>query len=229
VPRGLDLVVMRCLEKDASKRYADTGALATALALFGGPDARAQAERIVRVARSSNPSLAGVGAGSSGEMPALSATAASGIGQTNASLVRSSQVLTRRVSGARVVIGLGVALLGIAFVVGLVATRSKHTESPGTAAAVATSATPPPSATVSAPPSAALAPVVPSASAVDTSAGADTGSAPSTAAPQRPVVPSTPGRRQPTPQPKPTPVASAPPPATPSAKPASTSGFGGRD
>jgi serine/threonine-protein kinase len=225
VQRGIDLVVMKCLEKDAQKRFADTGALATALAPFGGPDARAHAERIVRVARSSNPSLAGVGPNSSGDMPALTAAAASGIGQTNASLTRSSQVLTRRVPAARVVIGVAVALLGIAFVVGLVATRSRHAESPSAAAAAAASTTAP--APTSASASAVAPQVVPSASAADTSAGADTATTPT--APQRPVTPSTPGRRQPPgPQPKPPATASAPTP-TPSAKPASTSGFGGRD
>jgi serine/threonine-protein kinase len=226
VPRGLDLVVMKCLEKDAAKRFADTGALATALAPFGGFEARAHAERIVRVARSSNPSLAGIGPNSSGEMPALPATAVSGIEQTNASLTRSSQVLTRRVPRARLAVGVGVGLLGIAFVVGLVATRSRHTESPGAAAAAATSATAPPPATASASASAAAIQVAPAASAADTSAGADTSSAPS--APQRPVAPSTPGRRQPAGPPKPPATASAPTP-TPSAKPASTNGFGGRD
>jgi serine/threonine-protein kinase len=227
VPRGLDLVVMKCLEKDPMKRFADTGALATALAPFGGPDARAHAERIVRVARSSNPSLSGVGAGSSGEMPVLTATAASGIGQTNASLVRSSQLLPRRVPAARVVVGAGVTLLGIAFVVALVATRSRHAhEESGAGATAATSVTAPPPVTAKASASAAVAPVVPSASAADTSAGADPGGAPS--ATQRPVAPSTPGRRQPAGPPKPPATASAAT-QTPSAKPASTSGFGGRD
>jgi len=229
VPRGLDLAVMKCLEKDAAKRFADTGALASALAPFGGPDARAHAERIVRVARSSNPNLSGVGANSSGEMPALTATAASGIGQTNASLVRSSQVLARRVPTARVLVGVGVALLGIAFVVTLVATRSRHVEPAGESAAAGASAPiappPMPSAPASAGASAtAAAQAAPSASAADTAAAAaDT----STASPSRPVAPWTPGHRQPPTQPKPTTTASAAP--APSAKPVSTSGFGGRD
>jgi len=226
VPRGLDAVVMRCLEKDAQKRFADTGALATALAPFGGPDARAHAERIVRVARSSNPSLSGVGAGSSGEMPALPASAVSGIGQTNASLTRSSQVLTRRVPAARVVVGVGVALLGIAFAMALVATRSRHTEAPSAAAAAATSGAALPTATASASASPSVAQIAPSASAADTSATPDPGTASS--ATQRPVVPSIPGRRQPPTPPKPPATASAPAP-TSSAKPASTNGFGGRD
>jgi predicted Ser/Thr protein kinase len=223
-PRGLDVVVMRCLEKDPQKRYPDTGALATALAPFGGPDARAHAERIVRVARSSNPSLAGIGPGSSGEMPVLTATAASGIGQTNASLVRSSQVATRRMPGARVAVGAAVALLGIAFVVVLVATRSRHVEPAGVAAAAATSAAVAPTVTATAPPSAAPAEPAPTASATDTAAAADT-PAPR---PARPVAPSQPGRRQPPAQPKPVATGSAPAP-TPAPKPASTNGFGGRD
>jgi eukaryotic-like serine/threonine-protein kinase len=225
VARGLDAVVMKCLEKDAPKRFADTGALATALAAFGGPDARAQAERIVRVARSSNPNLPGVGgAGSSGEMPALNAaTAVSGIGQTNASLVRSSQVATRRVPAARVIVGAGIGVLGIGLVVALVATRSKHPETTSDpAAAAAAPASAAPSAVASASASTPVAPVAPSASAAEATT-ADTADT-STAAPRHPAAPTAPGRKPATPG-KATGAASA----APTAKPASTNGFGGRD
>ncbi len=229
VPRGLDGVVMKCLEKDAHKRFADTGALATALAPFGGPDARTHAERIVRVARSSNPSLPGMSAGSSGEMPALAATAVSGVGQTNASLVRSSQVLPRR-SLRGVAIGGGVAVLGLALVVGIAATRSRHAEpAPGSSAAAAGSATVTPPANDSATASAASAQPAPSASTADTAAGADTAAAATTTTRfTTPAAPPGPGRRQA--QPKPTATGTtAAPTATSTAKPASTTGFGGRD
>jgi serine/threonine-protein kinase len=67
VPPGLAAVIMQCLEKDASKRFGDAGALARALAPFGSPGAQATADRIERVTRAllnqnpaSNPDLSDV-------------------------------------------------------------------------------------------------------------------------------------------------------------------------
>jgi tRNA A-37 threonylcarbamoyl transferase component Bud32 len=47
-PNGLDRVVRRCLEHDPSKRFATAAQLASALAPFGGPTARAIAERLAQ-------------------------------------------------------------------------------------------------------------------------------------------------------------------------------------
>src|SRR5580704_866139 len=44
----LAAVVMRCLEKDAGRRFSDAGALARALAAFGSTEARAMAGRVPR-------------------------------------------------------------------------------------------------------------------------------------------------------------------------------------
>ncbi len=49
VPRGLELVVSRCLEKDRVKRFASVADLAEALAPFGGQGATMSAERARRL------------------------------------------------------------------------------------------------------------------------------------------------------------------------------------
>jgi serine/threonine-protein kinase len=49
IPRELDLAVMKCLRKDAGKRYPGVAALATALAPFGGERAAMIASRATRV------------------------------------------------------------------------------------------------------------------------------------------------------------------------------------
>jgi serine/threonine protein kinase len=51
VPPTLDAAVMQCLEKDPQRRFRNVGALARALAPFGGPDASAAAARIERIVR----------------------------------------------------------------------------------------------------------------------------------------------------------------------------------
>jgi serine/threonine-protein kinase len=48
-PAGLERVILRCLEKDRTKRYRNVAELARALAEFGSKRARASAERIARV------------------------------------------------------------------------------------------------------------------------------------------------------------------------------------
>lgn len=49
VPAGLEMIVLRCLEKDRNRRYPTIGALATALARFGSKRAQASLERIARI------------------------------------------------------------------------------------------------------------------------------------------------------------------------------------
>jgi serine/threonine-protein kinase len=59
VPRALDSVVRRCLEKRAEERYASIAEVVRALKPFVAPDAHAKIERIVRIgARSSRPAPA---------------------------------------------------------------------------------------------------------------------------------------------------------------------------
>jgi serine/threonine-protein kinase len=49
VPRTLELIVLRCLDKHPDARFADVGTLASALAAFGPADAAARAARIARM------------------------------------------------------------------------------------------------------------------------------------------------------------------------------------
>ena len=49
VPEGVSAVILRCLEKQRDRRFANVGELAAALAPLGSPSARRSAERISRV------------------------------------------------------------------------------------------------------------------------------------------------------------------------------------
>ncbi len=63
VPEGIETAILKCLQKDRLRRYADVGELADAIAGFGPPEARFTANRIKRilVARASqdNPPSSG--------------------------------------------------------------------------------------------------------------------------------------------------------------------------
>ena len=54
-PAGLERVILRCLEKDRSKRYRDAGELAAALVEFGAPLVRTSADRTARAMQGSAP------------------------------------------------------------------------------------------------------------------------------------------------------------------------------
>jgi serine/threonine-protein kinase len=75
VPRQLEAVVLRCLEKDPSRRYANVAELSRALSEFGSPAALASAEKISRVVEG-------------------------GIERGHVSLERDSQSMSREVSSA---------------------------------------------------------------------------------------------------------------------------------
>ena len=57
VPRGLQAVVGRCLEKDPAQRFATVAHLATALAPFGPPGSARSVERVAHVLRRAEPSV----------------------------------------------------------------------------------------------------------------------------------------------------------------------------
>ena len=218
-----EAVVMRCLEKDPNNRYADAGALATALAPLGLPESRAIADRIARVVRSSDASLPGLRVEASGSQAPIAAAAASGIVQTSAQFGTVSNAKTSRRSAVPVAVaGVALAIAIAAIGIGVTLMRGKAAD---TAPLVATSATPPTGsvAPASLPPPAMSAIAAPATSA----AGMDPAASAAPAAAPTPVMPNAPARPQP--KPKPAATGNAPAPAATTAKPASTNGFGGRD
>jgi serine/threonine-protein kinase len=111
VPPKLEAAILRCLEKDASKRFPDVAKLAAAIAPFGPPDARGAAERIQRVldgARASMPSLAQTGPNASG----------SPLGKTDAPWASSSARGARPKTGILILIG--AAAVGAAAIIGAI-------------------------------------------------------------------------------------------------------------
>jgi len=225
LPPMLEAVVMRCLDKHPAKRFQDAGALAQALAAFGGPEARVAAERVGRVVRASLPSLPDARADASGPSAPMTAQAASGAVQTNVSFgtagpvgpPRRSAVLPIAIGGA--VVALAAIAIGIAATHGrsgstAAAAGGSASAAAATTAAAAASSAPSPTPAPSASPAAAMPTQAPSAAP--------------TAAPRATAVATTTAR------PKATPVATgrsskSRPTGSGTAKPAGTSGFGGRD
>jgi eukaryotic-like serine/threonine-protein kinase len=215
VPAGLEAVVMRCLEKEASRRYQDVAALAQALAPFGQPEARSAADRIGRVMRgtlASSVDLRAEGGAttSANQRPEIAQTAVA-FGTASTNTVRRKPALPFVAGGA---------FLAVAGIVVFFVTRTP--ESPkGTAASVpaAVSAQAPAPVQASAP---SQAPVPVPAFASASAPASVLASAPvESVAP--PIAPTAPPSH---PHAKPKPVAA---PAVSTAKPAATSGFGGRD
>jgi eukaryotic-like serine/threonine-protein kinase len=204
VPAGLEGVVMRCLEKEAARRYQDVAALAQALAPFGQPEARAAADRIGRVMRGTLASAVdlraeAVATTTTNQRPEIAQTAAA-FGTASTNTVRRPPALPFVAGGA---------LLVVAGIVAMIVTRA-----PDTPKGAAAQASAPPSALAPTPPSAPTptpAPTPPSASA-------------SVLAPTETPPASTPAPLHPHGKPK-----AVAAPAVSTAKPAATSGFGGRD
>jgi serine/threonine-protein kinase len=235
VPAALEAVVLRCLEKDASRRFPDVGALALALAPFGEPEATLAADRVMRVVS------AGDGAPISGaasrprisiadRTPDSSAT-------LNAAFGATDPPGPRRSPWTAVAVSVGAVLLGSGLTAGFMTWRAQGPA--GGAGSVANGAAlvqPASSATPVAAPATA-APGASSATAVET---APAPSAPASSAP----VASPPAASEPANDVAPTakPARKAKPAAAPSPKPGATSQaadplrgvrptsvFGGRD
>lgn len=109
VPGPLDALILRCLEKDVSRRVQNVAELARGLAPFGSPGSALSVERIVKVmslARASSPGAATELSGSAGEPTFDAATARlTAWGTTTA--------LARRRTSAIVVVGAFLAVAGV--------------------------------------------------------------------------------------------------------------------
>jgi serine/threonine protein kinase len=227
LPPALDAVVMRCLEKEPQRRFPDVASLAQALAPFGPPEARTASDRIARLARGpalSHPEMAS--AADSG--PAMRVAAAiPGVAQTNASFSTVGPAIPGKRSPAVLALAAGAGLtVAAAIVIAVVAMRGKEAAAPASSAPatqvssvpalVATSLTAP----TAAPPASSSAPAV---TATETAVSAPPAPSPPPATAQ-PVATAPRGQ-----QPRPRPTSTGAATAAPTAKPASTSGFGGRN
>ncbi len=114
-------VIMRCLEKDANARYADAGALATALAPFGTAESRTLAGRIVRLVHASDRPIPERRPGASDAPVAMPVSGpdetGASFGTFHTSRLPKNSPLKAIVAGAAVLVGLAI---------GLAATRYHH-------------------------------------------------------------------------------------------------------
>jgi eukaryotic-like serine/threonine-protein kinase len=178
VPSGLADVIVKCLQRDPDKRYADVGALAKALAPFGPPRSDVSVERISRIlgAASIQPPPQGMPAGST-------VTTASSTMQGTASAWANSQESSRpKHRGLVIMLAAVVAMLAISVIVWKLtssrpvppAVASTAIPSVSTSALVAATEAPAPSASpapiVLVPQAASVAPVAPVAATAATSA-----------------------------------------------------------
>jgi serine/threonine-protein kinase len=213
----LETVVMRCLEKDVTKRYQDVAGLARGLAPFGAPEMTAAAERIGRLVRAHGAPPADAREVENAE-PIVTA-AVSGIAQTAASFTTAGDSpLPRRPAMARWVVGGGLVALAAAVGLGLVATRGRRADAPAAPATPPIVASPLPSPASPPPEPAAVLPPAASAPEPAAPSSAAMPAAPPPSSKQAPATPHAQPRSRP----------AAPTPAS-SAKPAGTTGFGGRD
>jgi serine/threonine-protein kinase len=259
LPPELDAVVLRCLEKKPEERYPDVAALAKALSTFGTDEIRSTAQRIERVKRvdlaplsesyDDEPTRVGdmdvesaavtnplarqhellEGPDDRGTTP-MPKTA---VAATHASFSRGEATGAKRPGSSRLALARGGVAAAVVLAIAFVALRGPQAEPAATGATVASAGT----RAVAETTATASAPVV-TESAIPTMAVTAlprAPAAPSTAPNPVPVTPlataalvapPAPVRVAPATRSTVTPAGAAPKPAP---KPASTTGFGGRD
>jgi serine/threonine protein kinase len=202
----LEGVVLKCLEKDKARRYANVGELALALAAFGSKRSRPFVERVVDIIQASGLSTSALALPPSPVVALAPAPPIEGTLGTMAPSARTASRGARRPKAVPIVTVAGTISVGV--VIGLLA-WAKHpprapTDSP-MAGPSSPQASPPPIAAAAAV-AAPSAPVVPSVSPT-----------------AKPVVETAPAPARPTPTPAPRPQKASSNPATlPSSPPAAT-------
>jgi eukaryotic-like serine/threonine-protein kinase len=202
LPEGLEAAILRCLEKDRNRRFANVGELAAALAPFGSRHAARSAERISKVLSTAGISSTELDIHPAPPGPAAAATQ-SNFGNTTA---------TKR-SGRTLLIALAVLGAAAAGVVALFLRQPADGNASGAPSSPTATPAPPPAqgpatAPPSAEPTAPTPPVEPSPMATAASATATPTAAPAPKPGLRPrptVKPAKPAKPTPTPTPSPTP------------------------
>jgi serine/threonine-protein kinase len=199
ISMGLEAVVMRCLEKDMSRRYATVADLALALHPFGSTEGKRAAERIVRIGKPLGSS--GAHSAASAEPTASGPHVSTGYAETQANW-QTAGAQRRRRNTTLAFVGVGALVVGS--LVAVVGYKAAHPK-PAPAAAVGADIAPSPTPSVSAP--VALAPppsVDPSASASASATPSASSPPPAVVAPARPTstgAPARPAPPRPAPQP----------------------------
>jgi serine/threonine-protein kinase len=143
-PRGLEQVILKCLDKDRGKRFQTIGDLALALLEFAPKRSKVSVERITGVLREAGLSAASVAVPSSSNSEGPSSTA------SKASWGRTETGIP--MSGSKKPIFIGLGAVAVALVVAGVVVKMRASEpspldsassaSPGTSATAATTAEP---------------------------------------------------------------------------------------
>jgi serine/threonine protein kinase len=183
VPGPLEAVVMRCLEKDMTRRYPTAADLALALQPFGSPEGRRAADRIVRIGKPLGTSESDAVASGQPSAPGASSGphVSTGYAETQANWQTANAQRRRRTTTLMVV---GAGALAVGSIVAMVGYRSAHPKMPPAEAATYL-APPQPSAIPSASAPVTLAPPP----GVDPSASSSASAAPSASAPPLVVAP----------------------------------------
>jgi serine/threonine-protein kinase len=203
-PAALELVILRCLEKDRDKRYGNVARLAVALRDFASSRGKQSVDAILRTLEASG-------------QPVMSAAPAAvpasvTIGQKTIEPLGKTQIPMQGGKGKTIAIAGGVAALVVIGVIGL---RAAQSNAPSGAAVLATSAVPAtlPAVAAAAPSASAAAPATAESAPAAASAATEPSAAASVAAPSPPAAAGTPKKALPAAIPAARPAAPAKPKA----------------
>jgi serine/threonine-protein kinase len=157
-PAGLEAIMLRCLEKDRTKRYANVAELAVALSEFGSKRGKASAERVLRVVQSA-------GLGGADSMPPSSSSP-----RPPGTIGGWGQNAARSLGAHKAALG-GVAALGAFFGMAIVLAMMKSSGQASPVTVTAAESSPAPSRATS-PVDVRSVPIGPAAATLETEPGA---------------------------------------------------------